>query len=166
MPAIVTLSKQCVSLKGLNVKHLYLKVLVKLSLLRWPVPSADTGAPPLILLGILLIMFTFWNCVSLTTSKRTLPKFLISPMYLWVWVEWEWGGPWGKENNEIRGGSWQLGKQFLKRKLKKKKKKKKTKNLFFWEKATGHWRYIYTWSIKPLSILLHNELEIFWNRFS
>lgn len=50
--------------------------------IKFSVPSTDTRVPPLVLTGVLLIMFTFWNYVNLTTNKRCLPKLLISPMSL------------------------------------------------------------------------------------
>lgn len=40
----------------------------------WSVLSTDNGAPPLVLVGVLLIMFTFWNYVGLITNKKSLPK--------------------------------------------------------------------------------------------
>lgn len=77
------------------------------------VPSTDTGASPLVLLGVLLIMFTFWNCVSLTTNKSSLPKFLISQMY--SLVQPRVGGVWARGINENREKSWQLSKYSVER---------------------------------------------------
>lgn len=76
-------------------------------------PSTDTGASPLVLLGVLLIMFTFWNCVSLTTNKSSLPKFLISQMY--SLVQPRVGGVWARGINENREKSWPLSKYSVER---------------------------------------------------
>ena len=80
-----------------------MKIHIKLS-----VPSTDARVPPLVVVGVSLIVFTFWNYVSLTTNKRCLPQLLISPVY--PLVRPKVGGVRGERINEARGKSWWLRK--------------------------------------------------------